>query len=138
MTYSTPFLNATFAFIGVLLTLSACDSTDPVEDPALPTYVIEVSGETFRIQIADPSIAREADSLLAHGIPKIVHGPLLAGDGGINEPYSWHLDSDSISFPDLSIELCDGRPSFIENDLGYWLDTVGLYCPWNAQIIERE
>jgi hypothetical protein len=35
----------------------------------------------------------------------------------------------------MAIELCDGRPSFVEESLFYWLLTVGSYCPWSSQIV---
>jgi hypothetical protein len=33
-----------------------------------------------------------------------------------------------------SNELCDGRPSFVEADLAYWLGTVGRFCPWASYV----
>ena len=35
------------------------------------------------------------------------------------------------------VELCDGRPSFVEDDLDYWLDTVKQYCPWGVEVAAR-
>jgi hypothetical protein len=34
--------------------------------------------------------------------------------------------------------LCDGRPSFIEDDLAYWFDSVGRFCPWGAKVVRQE
>ena len=39
--------------------------------------------------------------------------------------------------PDFAVEVCDGRPSMVEADLSYWLDTVGRFCPWGATVVER-
>jgi hypothetical protein len=36
-----------------------------------------------------------------------------------------------------TIEACDGRPSFVEEDLSYWLD-LGRYCPWSAELVELQ
>ena len=43
----------------------------------------------------------------------------------------------SSSASHTAIELCDGRPSMVEDDLGYWVDTVGSFCPWGAKVVER-
>lgn len=117
--------------------LWGCDSTSSEDE--LPTFIVEGGGgEQFKIQVTDPDIARQADSLLANNINKIVHGTLRAGHGGFNNPYGWHLDPASITFPDLAMELCDGRPSKIDDDLDYWVNTVKFYCPWGARIVGKE
>jgi hypothetical protein len=67
----------------------------------------------------------------------VVLGSIVEGDGGYNEPWSWHMVPSTVDTADASIELCDGRPSFIEDDLDYWLDTVGQFCPWGATVVER-
>ena len=48
--------------------------------------------------------------------------------------WSWHVDPQEAFWAEVTIELCDGRPSYIEQDLDYWLNTVKEYCPWSAQI----
>jgi hypothetical protein len=59
----------------------------------------------------------------------------LAGDGGYNYPWSWHLDPDTIQFADAAIEVCDGLPIIVESDLDYWLNSLGYYCPLQSQVI---
>ncbi len=95
-------------------------------------------GELFRVLIRDPRIVAEADALVGAGNVKIVSGRLLEGSGGFNQPWSWRLDPDSVRFADVTIELCDGCPSFVESDLEYWLGTVGRYCPWSTEVLARE
>ena len=34
-----------------------------------------------------------------------------------------------------TIELCDGRPSMVEDSLDEWIDVVGRFCPWGASLI---
>lgn len=135
MNYSTQYIKYV-CLLTSLLMLNGCDNAGNTTE--FPVYIVEVSGESFRVQITDSALAEEADSLLLNGIPKIVHGFIKAGDGGFNAPYAWHLDPERITFPDLTIELCDGRPGPIEDDLDYWINTVGIYCPWGAQITGKE
>jgi hypothetical protein len=96
------------------------------------------AGETFRVEIVDPGRIAEAQALVGRGHVQILSGSLRAGTGGVNAPWSWHLAPETVAFADFAIELCDGCPTFIEEDLGYWLDTVGSYCPWSTEIEARE
>jgi hypothetical protein len=36
---------------------------------------------------------------------------------------------------DVSIEVCDGKPSYVQENLDEWLDTVGNYCPWASKVV---
>ena len=123
------------------LALAACDSSDPAP-PALAVYEAEVDTddgpERFRFGVATDAQVVEAEAALAAGRVGVVHGTVARGDGGVNDGYSWHLDPASVTFPDVAIEVCDGRPrSDVEADLDYWTETVGIYCPWGAQIVRR-
>lgn len=95
-------------------------------------------GETFRILIRDPGVIAQAQSLIGAGDAGILTGALVRGDGGFNQPWSWHLDPDTAHFAETAIELCDGCPSFVEADLDYWVDAVREYCPWSTEVVARE
>lgn len=111
---------------GAVFKIRACAS---LEDP---------EGQTFHALIRDPAVIAQAEELVGAGQQQILSGALLAGDGGFNGPWSWHLDPDTIGFSDVTIELCDGCPSFVEENLDYWLGVVGQYCPWTTEVVERE
>jgi hypothetical protein len=118
---------------------AACDDSSTGPDEQAAVFIIEVVDETFRIRIEDPDLVAQARRILGGEEPqKIVTGQLAAGDGGFNDPWSWHLVPETVGFAEAAIELCDGKPSFVEDDLSYWLNTVGTYCPWSAQIIAEE
>ena len=119
----------------LLLMIAACGAAGP-EGP--PLYVIEVSGERFRVEVTEESAVSGFEQRLQSGQVGVVSGPLLPGDGGFNAPWSWRLDPQQVHTPDLAIELCDGRPSMVEDDLEYWLESVGQFCPWGAKVVERE
>jgi hypothetical protein len=65
-----------------------------------------------------------------------VSGRLVIGNGGFNSTWSWHLDPDDVSMTEFAIELCDGTPSEVENNLPYWLFQVETFCPWSSKVIE--
>jgi hypothetical protein len=39
--------------------------------------------------------------------------------------------------PDVATEVCDGRPSDVQGDRDYWVNTVGRFCPWAAKVVEE-
>ena len=66
-----------------------------------------------------------------------VNGTLARGDGGYNAPWHWRIEDNRWQLAEMSIELCDGRPSFVDEDLDYWVDTVKRYCPWSSYVLEE-
>jgi hypothetical protein len=123
----------------LLLTVAACGgdvaSTRPT--PA-QEFVIEVAGEQFRLRTTNLAAATALDERRRTGVLGVVSGRIVRGDGGFNAPWSWHLDPLSIEVPQASIELCDGRPSMVQSDLDYWVDTVQRYCPWAARVYDAQ
>lgn len=127
-------LRSMMAVVGVVLVLG-CDSST---QPETKTFVVEVSGETFRLRVSDAGAIEQLDARLASGQQGVIAGRLLAGNGGWNSPWSWRLDPATVHAPDMAIELCDGRPSMVEADTAYWIRTVKQFCPWGATVIARE
>jgi len=98
-------------------------------------FVVDVQGEKFTLLVTDPEAIRQAVENLEGKNRMFPVGRLVRGDGGFNAPWSWHLDPSSVRMAEYSIELCDGRPSQVESELDYWVDTVKYYCPWSARIV---
>jgi hypothetical protein len=94
------------------------------------------NGDNFKVYATDP----EAIQLLTdnyYGLNNMfVSGRLIIGNGGFNSPWSWHLDPDDVSMTEFAIELCDGTPSEVENNLPYWLFQVETFCPWSSKVVE--
>jgi hypothetical protein len=66
-----------------------------------------------------------------------VHGPIERGDGGHNAPWSWHFVPEDWRMVEISIELCDGTPELVEEDVDYWVDDVGQFCPWGSYVLRE-
>ena len=49
----------------------------------------------------------------------------------VNTGWSWHLED--VTFAEVTIELCDGRPSDVER-AGIQFGG-GRFCPWTAAIL---
>jgi hypothetical protein len=128
--------NRAFA-LAFALVLAACGSDVETARP-LPSqeFVIEVQGERFRLRTGNVATASALDARRRSGTLGVVSGRLVRGDGGFNAPWGWHLDPASIEVPQAAIELCDGRPSMVQGDLDYWVDTVRAYCPWSSRVYD--
>ena len=70
---------------------------------------------------------------------RFISGTVAHGNAGYNHNashwFQWHFIPDQWNLVDLAIEVCDGCP-YSDLDLypEYWLDTLGIYCPWSGQI----
>ena len=63
-----------------------------------------------------------------------INGPIERGTKDYNPNWSWHFVENEWDLVDISAEVCDGRPSFVEEELDYWVDDVGRYCPWSSRV----
>ena len=66
-----------------------------------------------------------------------INGPIERGTKDYNPNWSWHFSVNEWDLVEISAEVCDGRPSFVEEELDYWVDNVGRYCPWSSRV-EKE
>jgi hypothetical protein len=111
---------------------SSAPSTSP---PAAGATVVtfQVGAEQYRIELTDPADIAIARQLLAgEQAPRIPNGRIVRGDdGGVNTGYSWHIDPGSLEFADITTEVCDGLPSYVEDGTL----TGDYFCPWSAQVI---
>lgn len=100
------------------------------DDPVIVTF--EVAGaERFRTLLThaeDIAIVRRL--LAGEDAPGIPNGRVVR-QPGVNTGWSWSLDPDDIEFADLTIEVCDGLPSDVEDGLV----TSDRYCPWSALVV---
>ena len=90
------------------------------------------NGDSFVLALEDPLDIAHARDLIARGPQvagaSIVFAEIVAGSDGINrdvlaagEPlWSWHV-SKFEGFGDIGIELTDGWPSFVEQDVASWI-----------------
>ena len=118
--------------------MTGCGESAAPADGVTPTFVIEVNTEQFRLRASEPAMQAKLRAHLASGRVGVIYGAVRSGNGGFNAPYRWHLAPETIETPDVSIELCDGRPSDVESDLAYWLGNVQAYCPWGARVVREE
>lgn len=112
------------------------------EVPAYADFEVQVGEECFILRLIEPTQIREARALLKeNSSSKFPTGKLQRGDGGFNRcgvyRWSWHMDPASVSFAEVATEVCDGLPSFVEERVDYWVDTLQNYCPWSARLLRE-
>jgi len=107
-------------------------------------YWVQVNDEAFVVRLVTPEQIAHADARIAGTESQhTISGKLIDGDGGFNtdpsrnKKWSWHLAPESVSFPQITMELCDGRPSDVEGNKTHWINDVHMYCPWAAKFIRK-
>ena len=100
------------------------------------------SGDTFLAWTSDSLVIAQVEAQLA--LPQAdrgqhINGVILRLPEGceVNQQWSWYFAPDSWSLSEISIELCDGNPQYVEENISEYVDNVGLYCPWSS-IVLRE
>ncbi len=138
------------------LLFSGCKKNDDDEGPGAPcglnitdnTVFYEFqhvgSGETFVAWTDDPDLIDEVEAQLA--LPesqrnKHIHGNIERVpedcDLFINDIWSWYFPADGWTLAEVSIEICDGDPNYVEANLDEFVDNVGSYCPWGSYVLQE-
>ena len=111
--------------------LFGCASPTAPEDAV--DFIVDVAGERFILRLTDPVAIVQAEANRRGFTSQFPLGVVKRGHGGFNQPWSWHLDPAGTTFVDLAIEVCDGRPSYLETHL----DEYPTYCPWGGRVVGR-
>ncbi|MFW5877167.1 MAG: hypothetical protein ACOCXM_10560, partial [Myxococcota bacterium] len=94
-----------------------------------------VTDDVFRAHITDADAIQQAiDLWQGNSNASIPNGDLICEPADFNCGYSWHLDPENIEFAEVTVEVCDGSPSYIEDNCEDF--SVDYYCPWNAELID--
>ena len=107
-----------------------------LEGGVLATF--DVAGEQFNLwttnedTINDIMALQDNPDLSLHPNGPILYGP---GEADHNAPWGWHLDPQQTQMVEVSIEVCDGRPSYVEGETEEFVENIGNYCPWGAELV---
>lgn len=112
-----------------LIALAACsDANGPRAD-----FLVAVGSDQFVVRTTDPDTIAAFRAVVAGQRTGFPIGPLRAGDGDFNAPWTWHFDEDKVRLTEVAVEVCDGTPSFVETHLS----DFPTYCPWSAHILSE-
>ena len=113
------------------------DAKGVLKGGVLATF--EASDERFQAWVTDPRAVWDLQQLhRGESTANIPNGRILRGPGlaGHNGPWSWHLDPEDVSMADMTIEVCDAEPSYVEENVDEFVDNVGRYCAWDAELVD--
>lgn len=66
-----------------------------------------------------------------------INGRILKDTGcGYNYDWSWYFDPEDWDLADISIEVCDGNPNYVEENLDDYLH-IDRYCPWSSVVLRE-
>ncbi len=97
----------------------------------------------FLIKLTDSDKISTARTILKNNEKKIVTGVVAFSWGGFNVDlqnkrlWTWHLASKSVQFADFTVELCDGTPQFVEENVFEWIHSQTRFCPWSWTLIRE-
>lgn len=130
----------------LLLLLAAA----PARGDTVRFLVTELPGQSFHgdsyvLPISDPGAIAHARELVKQGTAAgatIAIARIAPGADGVNRdwlapgapPWSWHV-TELIGYGDVSIEIYDGWPGYVESDVAGWIaNTRGVIGFWNYTV----
>ncbi|MBV8096339.1 MAG: hypothetical protein JO212_14995 [Acetobacteraceae bacterium] len=99
-------------------------------------------GKSFVIKLTDPAKIEQARRILSGKETAQTHvlGRIRKQPVPYNPGWDYHLDSDSIGFFEVAIEVCDANMQYVEDHL----DEAGgpflpgcFWCPWDSRLVEE-
>jgi hypothetical protein len=108
---------------------SSTNPTNPTIPPGTAVVTFTVVNETFRVALTTSDQIAAARAAQSGGRARIPNGRIVMGTG-VNTGFSWHLED--LTFAEVTIEVCDGRPSDVEREGTAF--GGGRYCPWSATV----
>ncbi len=90
---------------------------------------IALTSDTAVINLVENELALPERQRMLFIIGFIDHG-----NGGFNLDWNWHFKPSQWTLTFNSIEVCDGCPQFVEDNLDYWVGVLGQFCPWGGRV----
>ena len=101
--------------------------------PTVATFEVAGGPQTYKIELDTPELIDHAKRLMAgEEVAAIPNGKIVRDSPSVNAPWSWHIDPKTLEFADVTTEVCDGLPEYVEDGTL----TSDYYCPWQTKIID--
>ncbi len=108
----------------------------------------ECHGDSYVLPLTNTADIAHARALISEG-PQIgeaiVVAGIAAGADGINRDYlknppqdwSWHV-TEFVAFADMTIEILDGWPTYVESDVNGWINITGGFIGfWGYTVVDE-
>lgn len=118
-----------------------CDLTI-TENERIFEFKHQATGDTFVAWTSNLTVIEQLENQLA--LPENerlmhIHGKIeaLPTDCELNQKWSWYFPPNDWALAEISIELCDGTPQFVEENLDEFVNIVEAYCPWSSFVLKE-
>lgn len=95
---------------------------------------VQVVDDSFSFWSTNGAFIDQAKVLLETSAVQVPVFDTITLGAGCDPQWSWTVDPAGQSWADVTIEVCDGTPSYIEGDPAAWLASPGQWCPWAAVV----
>lgn len=106
---------------------------------AMPTgggvlAIFDVVGQPYRVHITNQTGIDGAIALWnGTSTANIPNGTLVCEPAAYNCDWSFHVDPATVAFAEVTIEVCDGTPSYVDENCASF---GNQYCPWSAELVD--
>lgn len=109
-------------------------------DPIVFEFIHEPASEMFFASTSDSRVIEAVRAeLLVPADQRSLHinGPITPANSDRNAPWLWEFVDSAWTMAEVSMELCDGTPSYVDENLEKWMEEVGSYCPWSSRVLRE-
>jgi len=133
-------MNRTVSLVILAVMLTSCggDGVVPPCCQSLPSSglyatFVTLGQEHFHASITNPEGMSEARALWAGtSNARIPNALLVCMPEPWNAPWSWYMDPEDLRFAEVTLDLCQAPPSYVEANCG----SFGRYCPASANLVD--
>lgn len=96
----------------------------------------------FVVALNDPKLIKEAIAIIhspKHRRPH-VSGIIDTSAAPYNPKWGFHYEPSTISFPEISIEVCDAETSYVQahlKEVGHEFLPGKRWCPWSQHVVKE-
>jgi hypothetical protein len=119
--------------------VEASDPTPCAERTGGAVVTFDVHGESLRVWSTNLAFIAKARSLIgASGFQVTPIFDIMRVGHDDCAGRAWSVNPDAMMFDDLTTEVCDAMPSYIDADVAGWARSPGQYCPWGPRVVAVE
>ncbi|MFB6247793.1 MAG: hypothetical protein ABEL97_04405 [Salinibacter sp.] len=126
--------------VGLLVVGCELGGSGSVDRPRYFRFLHTTDSTTFVAGTSEEAVLADVERQLEKPFgerSKFIIGPIAPGNGGHNGDYPWHFEQGKWKLTEIATEVCDASPSYVSENVTYFVEEVGRYCPWNARVLEE-
>lgn len=115
----------------------------PSPSPAAYFEFVHQGGDgvsSFVFKVEDPALIQTLRNIVSgkdKSSPAQVMGRVVAGKENYNPKWTFHLDPQQTTLFEMTTEVCDATAPYVQANLGDWIQSVGIWCPWGSRVVRE-